>query len=287
MKITLVLYILLFANLALASWVTTYQDLSADIGKYHNLVEVHDPHALVSASSLEKLEKSYGNTDLKEIYMSFSEDTIEQNNSNIKNLLETTNPKQKPEFFEDKKFLLSRNDVRKIFRNTSNIYVVKREEKFDRDEVIGFCFGRAFISHHISHLRGVHPESIKKIWVVGDMKKWAHHVATILRTSRGWMAVDTYTGLLSVERWIKRMERDKKRNARELMFFVTNATRFGHESNNFYNSIDLFNVPEEELEEYESKKSTSDIKDNDFYKGYFLDFFRELDRKLDSFKILD
>ena len=284
---TYLFIVLIFVNkLSFASWVTTYQELSSDLEQIHRIHEVSTPHEIQEAKNFEELERAYGNVDLKLIYNSSSEDFVTKNNQNILRLLKHDEISEEFEFIDKKKNFLSRSEVKRIFRDTSRIRVVEREERYDREEVIGFCFGRAFISHHISHLKGVHPKSIKKIWVVGDMKKWAHHVATILKTDNGWMAIDTYTGLLSVERWIQRMERDKKRNAKELMFFVTNATRFGHENNNFYNSIDLFNIPEDKMEEFEDK-SSKEIKSTDFYRGYFLDFFKELDRRIDRYKAFD
>lgn len=274
MKITL-LFILIFSQAAFASWVTTYQEVAQIIKADHVFHDSASLEQITVARDLNELEQAYGNEDLKLIYNSMTRDDILKNNENIRMLLES-------QLSEGDS--LSSSEIRRIFRYTSNTTVVKREERYDRDEVIGFCFGRAFIAHHHSKIRNVDPLNIKKIWVVGDMKKWAHHVATILKGDKGWMAIDTYTGLLSIERWMQVMERDKKRGAEELMFFVTNATRFGHENNNFYNSIDLFNSPEENLIEYEDGKASSELKKNDFYKGYFIDFFRELARKIDNIK---
>lgn len=287
MKTSIILLFLFVSNAVFASWVTTYQQVTEDIKRDHTLYETLNQEQISSSRDLTELEQNYGNEDLKNIYWSMPKDQVTENNINIKALLAEENPLNREVMEEEGKFLLSSSDIRKIFRDTTNTNVVEREEKYDRDEVIGFCFGRAFIAHYQAKLREVHPDSVKKIWVVGDMEKWGHHVATILRGRKGWMAIDTYTGLMSVEKWIKRMEKDKKRKADELMFFVTNATRFGHQNNNFYNSIDLFNVPEENLVEYEDRKKASDLKDDDFYKGYFIDFFREFDRRIDRIKAFD
>lgn len=280
MKFNAIILLLLLSNSALASWVTTYQEVTEDIKTDHSFYDLANKDLISSSRDFNELEKNYGNEDLKNIYWSAAEDQVIANNENIRNLLNQINPEAREVMLDDGKFLLSKSEVRKVFRYTSNTRVVKREERYDKDEVLGFCFGRAFIAHYQAKLRDVHPESIKKIWVVGDMEKWGHHVATMLRSKKGWMVIDTYTGLLTVEKWMQRMEKDKKRNANKLMFFVTNATRFGHQNNNFFNSIDLFNVPEENLLEFEDKKKAATLKSKDFYKGYFIDFFRELDKKI-------
>ena len=41
-------------------------------------------------------------------------------------------------------------------------------------------------------------------------------------------------------------------------------------------------LSEENLPKYENRKAASDLKDNDFYKGYFIDFFREFDRRVNK-----
>lgn len=244
--------ILLFSQSAFASWVTTYQDVIATISADHTFHESVAIPQIPSSKDFNELEQNYGNEDLKNIYWSMTPDQVLKNNENIKTLLE------QDIIGEAEK--LSSSEIRRIFRYTESSYVVKKEERYDKDEVIGFCFGRAFIAHHQARLREVDPDNIKKIWIVGDMKKWGHHVATILRGDKGWMVIDTYTGLLTVETWIKRMEQDKKRSSDELMFFVINATRFGHQNNNLHNSIDLFNSPEETLLEFEDKEATRELK---------------------------
>ena len=63
------------------------------------------------------------------------------------------------------------------------------------------------------------------------------------------------------------------------MYFVTRAGRFGHSNNSLYNTVDLFNVPYNRMGLYENVKSMNELKENDFYKGFFIDFYNALDAR--------
>lgn len=136
----------------------------------------------------------------------------------------------------------------------------------------GFCFGRAAIAHCEAVRRGVDPESIKKIWVVGDMGHWGHHVATAVKGDHGdWYIIDNFTEsttgklTMSVEEWIKIMETEAKNQGTSLknMYFLTSASRFSDAQNTPYNKLDLFNNDQ----------------DNDWYLGYFKNYFSQLDNE--------
>ncbi|MFN9069231.1 MAG: hypothetical protein ACK5V3_18555, partial [Bdellovibrionales bacterium] len=65
--------------------------------------------------------------------------------------------------------------------------------KYDPTNEIGFCFGRALFVHLELLRRGVSKDSIKKVFVVGDIVeqlngqeiRWQFHVATAVRDTQG------------------------------------------------------------------------------------------------------
>lgn len=79
--------------------------------------------------------------------------------------------------------------------------------KYDPRRNFGFCFGRAFIAHIEALKSGLRKESIRKIWVVGEMdaggRTWQHHVATMVRGVDGeWYVLDPLSReLKSLPEW--------------------------------------------------------------------------------------
>ena len=62
---------------------------------------------------------------------------------------------------------------------------------------IGFCFGRAMAAHLIARGMGLGSDSIRKLFIIGDLRsgadpEWRFHVTTLVRGSEdgGWYAVD-------------------------------------------------------------------------------------------------
>ena len=113
---------------------------------------------------------------------------------------------------------------------------------------------------------------MKKIWVVGPMSgNWGHHVAYMVRGDNGkWFVIDNVTGLVTHDTWIAKLKQFKKSND-ELMFFTTEASRFGPDSHRTYNTVDLFNVSNSNWSQFD--------RDSDYYKGFFHDFFEWLDQQ--------
>jgi hypothetical protein len=117
-------------------------------------------------------------------------------------------------------------------------------------------------------IREVHPDAIRKVWIAGDMGKWGHHVATIIKAENGWLALDTNMGrVITLDEWFIIVHREKVKDANEIMNFVTQAGRFSPYNNMSYNSFDLFNTDRLEFN-----------KAQDFYRGYFHDYFEDLDK---------
>lgn len=127
----------------------------------------------------------------------------------------------------------------------------------------GFCFGRA-VGTHIEALReGIDPSSIRKIWAVGDMKEYHFHVATIFKTKIGWRVADPDDGKsVSIQEWVDHMT-DNTKPGNTTSFFISDARRFSVNRPNHYDPIDLFGLKRE----------------NDYYAGYFTDYFDGLVKK--------
>ena len=271
--------LLLIATQVQASWVETYREISDPMWDYYVWDNEPNLEQIPYSRDFAALTDNYGSDNFYYIYHNVSDEFILQNNQNINRILdyELDQDLQGPNTR-----LLSRGQARRIYRATEREYVVRRQERYDRDEVLGLCFGRAIIAHIHALVRGVDETAIKKIWVLGDMEQWQFHVATILKTNRGWYVIDTYTGFLSLDRWIRRMERDKKRNARPLMYFVSDSERFSFQSNYIYSAVDLFNVDHTQLDLYEENEDQ--LKAGDLYNGFFIDFFKSLDRNIDRIR---
>jgi len=79
--------------------------------------------------------------------------------------------------------------------------------KYDKNEghegEIGFCYGRAMGAHLIAKKMGVKDSSVKKLFIIGDMRslgwknnwpEWRFHVTTIVKGPEGvWYAIDPIT----------------------------------------------------------------------------------------------
>lgn len=216
-----------------------------------------------NTKTLAELEEAYGGESLIEIQKKVDNAEILMNNANIKKLLK--------EPYEVKKMAgktqnVTMGDANKIYKAMEESNVNKNHNCYDTEGTIGFCFGRATIAHMEAIAREVHPDNVKKIWIAGDMGVWGHHVATMIYTSNGWMVLDTNLGrIVDTDQWIKNYMPYKK-GTKDIMVFATQAGRFGPYDNRPYNAIDLFNTSSEDFN-----------KAQDYFKGYFHDYFQSLD----------
>lgn len=211
---------------------------------------------LGKTNTLREFEKSYGGWSFFEIHSQFSDAKIRRFNKKLRTLLA---PGPMPEQ-KDPKYVyrLTNDEADRFYQSFENNPVGSCSADYEPGGIkIGFCFGRAIIAHIEALRYGVHPSSIKKIWVVGDMKEWGHHVATMIKTESGWKVFDNETGLVSAHRWIELQQAEKKPGAKPLMFFVSSAERFGPSNNGTYQATDLFGDGM-----------------NDYYNGFFSDYFR-------------
>lgn len=207
------------------------------------------------AATLKELEKTYGGWSFFEIHSQFSPTKIRTFNQKLSKLL---TPREMREQRDPKwVYRLRDEEARKFYQDFEANPVGSCSANYEPGGIkIGFCFGRAIIAHVEALRYGVHPSSIKKIWVVGDMQEWGHHVATMIKTESGWMVFDNETGLVSAHRWMELQRAEKKPGAKPLMFFVSSAERFGPANNGTYHASDLFGDGT-----------------NDYYNGFFSDYF--------------
>lgn len=93
---------------------------------------------------------------------------------------------------------------------------LKVASKYDTwNQSIGYCFGRAAFVHWELLRRGVRPESIGKIFLIGDLKVdlntgsfWDYHMATVVRDqAQSWWVIDPLVGdVMNVEDWTQAMK---------------------------------------------------------------------------------
>jgi hypothetical protein len=69
-------------------------------------------------------------------------------------------------------------------------------DKYDPTGAIGFCFGRAMTAHLLARKAGLDSASIRKLFVIGDMRQgnepeWRFHVTTTVKGTDGrWYTID-------------------------------------------------------------------------------------------------
>lgn len=219
------------------------------------------------ALTVKELEQLYGHESFFSIQSRLDSSEITQHNKNLLKVL-----KKNPEFKNAQQNVteVSKKQASDLYKAMKKSNVYENEICYTRPDVtVGYCFGRAVVVHTEAILRGVDPGAIKKIWVVGDLGHWGHHVATMVRGSNEkWYVIDEVTGVVTVEDWISALSTMKKRGAKTPMFFVSQAERVGPYNAQTYNMMDLFNT------------NTARFKrSSDYYLGYFRDYFDWLDTR--------
>lgn len=88
---------------------------------------------------------------------------------------------------------------------------------------------------------------------------WGHHVATIVAGKEGgWWAIDPEVGkVVSATDWVKWLKAEQENGDEPLVFFISEAERFGPNAHSKYNQVDLYG------------SDTDDI-----YNGYFRKLIR-------------
>lgn len=253
----------------IASWHSCYETLSSVI--YHsNKSSRYGSLGFHFAKDLAEIEDLYGDESFFSIQGRLSNDEIRENNLKLRTLLDAEEAIDEPA--NGRVLQVSKEQATTLYNDMTSTPCVRNDGPYQRPGVaLGYCFGRAIVSHFHALRRGVHPQSMKKIWVVGDMGHWGHHVAYMVRGDQGkWFVVDNVTGLVSHDKWMNSLKNYQRGN-KEVMFFVTEASRFGPDSNRAYTTADLFNV--------QGRNWQSFNRENDYYRGFFHDFFDWLDQQ--------
>jgi len=221
-----------------------------------------------NVKDLDELESLYGNSSFIDTQRNSSNQKILDVNKKTRELFKAPLRTDTPDGFTN---YATKEELDLIYNDAANEKVHINHSCYDPKGTVGFCFGRATIVHMEALIRGMNPDSIRKIWIVGEMQGgWGHHVATMIKGKDGWNVLDPNLGrVVTIEEWIKAYEPYKLKTAKqELMLFVSRADRFGPYSSQNYTGVDLFNTTTTHYERSE-----------DFYRGYFTDYFESLDKE--------
>lgn len=137
---------------------------------------------------------------------------------------------------------LSDDEILNVFRKVKN-HPVAATSKVDvyskTSPGMGYCFGRAMTSHLTAIAQGLDKNSIRKVWVVGNLGKWTYHVSTIVKDTKGqWYAIDPILSHpMKVEDWYKTMKTYDQ--AGDLRIIHTEAKRYGPGSDKKYDPNEL------------------------------------------------
>jgi hypothetical protein len=105
-------------------------------------------------------------------------------------------------------------------------------KKYDPDDRLGFCFGRAMAVHLEANALGIDQNSVRKLFAVGNLSdgkggNWNYHITTIIRASDGdWWAIDPIMDhVMKVRDWYE-IVRDQLDNGKNMQIYSTPPTRF-------------------------------------------------------------
>lgn len=128
---------------------------------------------------------------------------------------------------------LNEDDRKKLLDNVVHhkVAALSAISKYDKtpNEEIGFCFGRAMTAHLLARKMGVARNSIKKLYIAGDMTsgsvRWRFHVTTLVKDekSKSWYSIDPV--MVSVGKKDPLLPKDWMQTAKN-EFDSTNTTKF-------------------------------------------------------------
>lgn len=252
-----------------ASWHSCFELLD---GLVHRSTPVYSSQksTIESAQNLVELEEAYAYQSFFNLQQGLSNQQIKANNQAVLSLL---NKEKITQGRGNKATQIHFDQAQELYQDMIQTPCVRNDSPYQRPGVaLGYCFGRAIVAHFHALRRGVDPRSMKKIWVVGKMRgDWGHHVAFMVKgQDNDWYVIDNVTGMVTHDEWIERLK-GFQLPGKDIMFFVTEAARFGPDFDRTYHTVDLFNVSGNQWQQYN--------KQDDFYKGFFHDFFDWLDKQ--------
>lgn len=135
---------------------------------------------------------------------------------------------------ETKDFLNLRERERLLDQVSSHpVTSLSNLTKYDPQGFVGFCFGRAMGAHLMGRKMGLRRDSIRKLFIIGDLRsgpdpEWRFHVTTLVRGAedKAWHAIDpimTYPIAngkpLRLESWVAAVQKvwDKEKKAKLYM----------------------------------------------------------------------
>lgn len=125
---------------------------------------------------------------------------------------------------------LSKDQLQILFNQASRHPVSDLDNlsKYDPTGEIGFCFGRAMAVQLMARKMGLDPQSIQKLFVIGDLRsgpnpEWRFHVTTLgFGKDNTWYAIDpimtpplAHGGPLTMQQWMQIVQKtwDKPKKA--------------------------------------------------------------------------
>ena len=222
--------------------------------------------------SIDELEALYGNKSFIDIQRDASPEQVLNYNKKFYELLEQ--PLTKSGSYEKASYITP-EEAKIIYKDIETAKVNVDNACYDPKGTVGFCFGRATMVHMEALIRNIDPNSVRKIWIAGDMGVWGHHVATLVKAQDGWYVIDIEVGkIVRVKEWFTFFKKTyQAKGAKEIMLFTSKAERFGPHDTTGYTPGDLFNTVTNEFN-----------RDGDFYRGFFHDYFDELDKRQKTVK---
>jgi len=136
------------------------------------------------------------------------------------------------------------NQLLKWVQKDSKVTPLSNVWKYTTSTGTGYCFGRAVGVHIDALYRGVEKDKILKVWAVGDMGKFAFHVATMVQAKEGgWWVIDPILKRpIKIDDWWALMKKEDKQGNLRLMVSApqkfANAALIGPGSGR-YNNFDL------------------------------------------------
>ena len=141
----------------------------------------------------------------------------------------------------NRKATLKQAEVRSLYDKISGHPVVAmcQLQKYDPQNRMGYCFGRATAAHVEALRTRLQKESIRKVWAVGPMRAganiWSYHVATFVRNAAGeWQSIDPFIGKpIPLRQWMAKMK-TYDADPGGLMFFASEGKRTAPDHPNKY-----------------------------------------------------
>jgi hypothetical protein len=128
----------------------------------------------------------------------------------------------------------------------------KRDTAYDNQLQIGFCFGRALLTHYYLRKAGVSQKDIMKVFALGDFKMagqfWHFHVAVVVNDNGQLTVIDPlYGDPATIQDWMANVQSlEIKHPFSRARFYLTDPRKFMPTSGNY----DTRSLQQDGLEQY-------------------------------------